>query len=90
MVFAFQDYVENYTEAARCYREAIISFKVVAQDKHTSPKVQSAIMARCSLYEERLGKLNRYLSSEAYRDSAVSNLLLGDIFNLWGSITFLP
>ena len=37
----------------------------MAQSKNISPKVQSAILAKCALYEERLRKLDRYLLSKA-------------------------
>ena len=60
-----QDSAKNYGEAARCYREAIVGFKTVAQSKNISPKVKEAILSKCALYEERLRKLDRYLLSKA-------------------------
>jgi MIT (microtubule interacting and transport) domain len=62
---SFQDSAKNYAEAARCYREAIVGFKTVAQSKNISPQVKTAILSKCELYEERLKKLDRYLLSKA-------------------------
>ena len=61
----FQDTAKNYEEAARCYREAIVGFRTVAQSKNISPKVRAAILNKCAQYEERLHKLDRYLLSKA-------------------------
>ena len=61
----FQDSAKNYEEAARCYREAIVGFRTVAQSKNISPKVRDAILTKCAQYEERLRKLDRYLLSKA-------------------------
>jgi hypothetical protein len=42
-----------------------VGFKTVAQSKNISPRVQAAILNKCSLYEDRLRKLDRYLLSKA-------------------------
>jgi hypothetical protein len=60
-----QDTAKNYEEAARCYREAIVGFRTVAQSKAISPSVKTAILNKCALYEERLRKLDRFLLSKA-------------------------
>jgi len=60
-----QDKKRNFEEAARCYREAIIIFKTVAQFRGISKGVQQAINFKCGQYEERLKKLDKYLLANA-------------------------
>ena len=60
-----QDKKKNYEEAARCYREAIITFKTVSQFRGISKGVQQAIILKCDQYEERLKKLDKYLLANA-------------------------
>ena len=58
-----QDKKRNYEEAARCYREAIVIFKTIKSQ--VSKGVQNAIDLKCSQYEGRLKKLDKYLLSNA-------------------------
>merc|ERR1739838_513151 len=60
-----QDKKKNFEEAARCYREAIITFKTVAQFRGISKGVQQAINLKCAQYEGRLKKLDKYLLANA-------------------------
>ena len=60
-----QDKKKNFEEAARCYREAIITFKTVAQFRGISKGVQQAINLKCGQYEGRLKKLDKYLLANA-------------------------
>jgi hypothetical protein len=60
-----QDEAKNYEEAARCYRDAIVGFKLAAQNKNLSAKVREAILRKCAISEDRLKKIDRYLLSKA-------------------------
>ena len=56
-----QDKQKNYEEAARCYRDALIIFKNVQQYGPVSNGVKQAIALKCSQYESRLKKLDKFL-----------------------------
>ena len=60
-----QDSSRNFEEAARCYREAIVAFRTVAESKQISPRVRNAIEEKLCLYEARLRKLERHLFLQA-------------------------
>ena len=60
-----QDKKKNYEEAARCYREALITFKTVSQSDRISKGVRQQINFKCSQYEDRLKKLDKYLLANA-------------------------
>jgi len=70
-----QDKKKNYEEAARCYREAIITFKTVSQFRGISNGVQKAIILKCNQYEERLKKLDKYLLANADLSQLFKNVV---------------
>ena len=70
-----QDKKKNYEEAARCYREAIITFKTVSQFRGISKGVQQAIILKCNQYEERLKKLDKYLLANADLSQLFKNVV---------------
>ena len=60
-----QDSAKNYTEAARCYREAVVIFRTASRHPKCGKRVRAAIEDKCALYEARLRKLDRHLLSQA-------------------------
>lgn len=76
-----QDTAKNYEEAARCYRDAVVIFRTIANSGRVSQKVKKAIDDKTDLYEARLKKLDRYLLSQAdlsklFRDCVAHELSL--------------
>ena len=59
-----QDKSKNYSEAARCYREAIDTFHVV-KTKSGNVTVSHAIDEKISQYRDRLARIEKYLLSKA-------------------------
>ena len=59
-----QDKAKNYTEAARCYREAISTFNVV-KSKSGNVAVSRAIDEKITQYRQRLARIDKYLLSKA-------------------------
>ncbi len=75
-----QDKKQNYEEAARCYREALINFQLVSRSKGISKGVQLAIGQKCAQYESRLKKLDKYLLHQAdltglFKEAVNSNVI---------------
>ena len=58
-----QDKAKNYTEAARCYKEAITTFLLV-KSKSGNSKVSQAIDEKINQYRERLKRIEKYLLSK--------------------------
>lgn len=56
-----QDRRKNYPEAARCYREALNLFDNASKSKGLNKSVKQAIAVKCNQYENRLGKLEKFL-----------------------------
>ena len=56
-----QDRRKNYQEAARCYREALNLFDNASKSKGLNKSVKQAITVKCNQYENRLGKLEKFL-----------------------------
>jgi len=56
-----QDRRKNYQEAARCYREALNLFNNASKSKGLNKSVKQAITVKCNQYENRLGKLEKFL-----------------------------
>lgn len=56
-----QDRRKNYQEAARCYREALNLFDNASKSKGLNKSVKQAIMVKCNQYQNRLGKLEKFL-----------------------------
>lgn len=59
-----QDSKQNYREAARCYREAIVIFHHVSKSRSSSRRLQDLTATKIAQYEERLRILDRYLLSK--------------------------
>jgi hypothetical protein len=55
-----QDKAKNYTEAARCYKEAIDTFHLV-KSKSGNTTVSKAIDEKITQYRERLKRIQKYL-----------------------------
>ncbi len=75
-----QDRKQNYEEAARCYREALINFQAVRKTKGISKGVKLAIDQKCAQYEDRLKKLDKFLLNQAdltglFKECVTSNVI---------------
>ena len=60
-----QDSKRNYTEAARCYREAIAVFRELRKSRNAPRRLQDLIASKLSQYEQRLKIIDRHLLSQA-------------------------
>lgn len=58
-----QDGKRNYGEAARCYREAITSFRELRHSRASSKRLQELLDTKLGQYEKRLRILDEYLLS---------------------------
>lgn len=58
-----QDSKRNYQEAARCYSEAILTFRELKHSRHTSRRLQDLLAAKLGQYEDRLKILEQHLLS---------------------------
>jgi len=60
-----QDSKRNYPEAARCYREAITTFRELQKSRSSSRRLQELLATKLGQYEERLRILEQHLLSTA-------------------------
>lgn len=60
-----QDSKRNYPEAARCYREAILTFRELRQSRSSSRRLQELLATKLGQYEARLQILEQHLLSTA-------------------------
>jgi len=58
-----QDSKRNYSEAARCYREAITSFRELRHSRASSKRLQELLDTKLGQYEKRLRILDEHLLS---------------------------
>jgi len=58
-----QDSKRNYGEAARCYREAITSFRELRHSRASSKRLQELLDTKLGQYEKRLRILDEHLLS---------------------------
>eukprot|EP00092_Neocalanus_flemingeri_P005779 GFUD01006221.1.p1 GENE.GFUD01006221.1~~GFUD01006221.1.p1 ORF type:complete len:567 (+),score=63.10 GFUD01006221.1:580-2280(+) len=59
-----QDSKQNYPEAARCYREAIVTFHELKKSRSSSKRLQELLATKLIQYEERLKILDEHLLSK--------------------------